>query len=191
MSFSSSVQSNNILVPLYIYPSPGAWDPLFKASATQFSFTFFVTIELQLIIFFLSINRIQNFHSVTFIIILNPNNGPGSCDYKKQGDHNNTAVSLPDNNYIREILKLNSYANVKTVGYVSTRWAHREPHLAKSDVDIYSNWSKSPSPAPGLGVKGIFLDETVTQYSDSGELYLKELNIFIRSEDNFGPDALV
>ncbi|KAI6245082.1 Spherulin-4 [Erysiphe necator] len=165
VSFSSSVQSNNILVPLYIYPSPGAWDPLFKA--------------------------IQNFHSVTFIIILNPNNGPGSCDYKKQGDHNNTAVSLPDNNYIREILKLNSYANVKTVGYVSTRWAHREPHLAKSDVDIYSNWSKYPSPAPGLGVKGIFLDETVTQYSDSGELYLKELTIFIRSEDNFGPDALV
>ncbi|POS84731.1 hypothetical protein EPUL_001871, partial [Erysiphe pulchra] len=161
----SSIKSNNILLPLYIYPSPGAWDPLFRA--------------------------VQKYHRITFIIIVNPNNGPGGRGYKKDGDHDHGAILLPDNNYKREILKLNSYANVKTVGYVSTRWAHRELRFALSDVAIYSNWSKYPSSTPGLGVKGIFLDETVTQYNNSGAFFLGELTSFIRSNENFGPDALI
>ncbi|RKF61922.1 Spherulin-4 [Erysiphe neolycopersici] len=161
----SSVQSNNILVPLYIYPSPGAWNPLFRA--------------------------VQKYHDITFIIIVNPNNGPGGLDYKKDGEHDHNAILLPDHNYKREILRLNSYVNVKTVGYVSTNWAQRELRFALSDVAIYSNWSKYPSSAPGLGVKGIFLDETVTQYNNSGAFFLGELSSFIRSEENFGPDALI
>lgn len=44
-----------VLLPLYVYPSTGAWDPI--------------------------IDSVANHTSVRFKIIINPNNGPGSTSY--------------------------------------------------------------------------------------------------------------
>jgi hypothetical protein len=33
----SNTPRSDVLVPLYVYPNPGAWDPLFTAYATQYS----------------------------------------------------------------------------------------------------------------------------------------------------------
>ncbi|RKF74327.1 spherulin domain protein [Golovinomyces cichoracearum] len=160
--------SKTIIVPLYIYPFPKAWDPLYEA--------------------------IRNYESLNFIVVLNPENGPGrqNHSHNHHGDEEKTN-SIPDSNYIREIPKLNSFANVQTVGYVSTNWAKRDLELVLGDVTIYSNWSKKHrnESIPDLGVRGIFLDETLGCYTDSGAQFFKQLALFIRSEEIFGPNSLV
>ena len=65
---TASVSPPTVAIPLYIYPSPQAWEPLH--------------------------NAIVDNPSVTFQIIINPNNGPGSA--------------APDANYIAEVARLNS-----------------------------------------------------------------------------------
>ncbi|TQS37199.1 hypothetical protein Golomagni_02335 [Golovinomyces magnicellulatus] len=160
--------SKAIIVPLYVYPFPKAWDPLYKA--------------------------IQNYKRLNFIVVINPENGPGRQNYGQfhYGDEEDT-ISIPDSNYIREIPKLNSFSNVLTVGYVSTNWAKRDLELVLGDIKIYSNWSKKHrnGSIPDLGVRGIFLDETLSCYTDTGAQFFKQLALFIRSEDIFGPNSLI
>ncbi|RKF53105.1 spherulin domain protein [Golovinomyces cichoracearum] len=160
--------SKTIIVPLYIYPFPKAWDPLYEA--------------------------IRNYESLNFIVVLNPENGPGRQNHSHNhyGD-GEKIFSIPDSNYIREIPKLNSFANVQTVGYVSTNWAKRDLELVLGDVTIYSNWSKKHrnESIPDLGVRGIFLDETPGCYTDTGAKFFKQIALFIRSEEIFGPNSLI
>ncbi|KAF3932605.1 Spherulin-4 [Dactylellina cionopaga] len=55
MSTSTSYSFTSILIPLYIYPSPGAWDPLFKI--------------------------IKNYGQQPFTVIVNPDSGPGTARF--------------------------------------------------------------------------------------------------------------
>lgn len=144
------VPKARILVPLYIYPAPGAWAPLHKAITTH--------------------------PKLDFTIVINPHNGPGS------------GVG-PDENYAREIRRLNSYANIRTVGYVATGYAKREIAAVLQDVSAYSRWSKNAT--SGLGMHGIFFDETPSQYEPSSAQFLDTAHAAVRSEDGFGPQGLV
>ncbi|KAI1002288.1 hypothetical protein K3495_g5912 [Podosphaera aphanis] len=142
-------QWSSILIPLYVYPSPGAWDPLYTA--------------------------IEAYPNLNFTIIVNPGNGPGNG-------------VIPDANYLREIPRLNSNSNVRTIGYISTSWTKRKLALVLADIDTYAGWCVISA---GLGISGIFLDETPTIYCESSMQFLSCLASTIRSESNFGNDPLV
>jgi hypothetical protein len=110
-------------------------------------------------------------------VVVNPASGPG-------------VGSGPDSNYTREIPRLNSYANVRTVGYVSTSWTNREISLALQDITTYSAWSRNAT-VKGLGMRGIFLDETPAQWSSASAQFLDTIAGAIRSETGFGLNPLV
>ena len=97
---------------------------------------------------------------------------------------------LPDGNYTREIPKLNQHANVRTVGYVSTSYTTRNISLALRDIDIYSAWAEN-STVSGLGMHGIFLDETPSQYQPASVQFLDTLAASIKSQTGLGKDPLV
>ncbi|CZT07757.1 related to cell surface spherulin 4-like protein [Rhynchosporium agropyri] len=140
-----------VLVPLYVYPDPGAWDPLFEAA--------------------------ERYPDLNFTAVVNPASGPGD-------------EALPDGNYTRDISKLNSYPNVRTVGYVSTRWTSRNISLALADIQVYSRWATNSS-IPNLGMRGIFLDETPSIWNASAQEYLENVAAAIRSDAGLGSDPLI
>ncbi len=110
-------------------------------------------------------------------MVVNPASGPGEG-------------AGPDANYTREIPRLNSFGNVQAVGYVSTSWTNRDISLALRDIAKYSAWSENAT-VKGLGLKGIFLDETPASYNDASAQFLESLTTAIKSETGFGPDPLV
>ena len=106
-----------VTIPLYIYPAPGAWDPLHTA--------------------------IANNPSISFHIIINPNNGPGAA--------------VPDANYIAEVARLNSQANTTLFGYVHVTWGRRALQDVLADISTWSAWAGFPD--ADIHVDGIFVDE--------------------------------
>jgi hypothetical protein len=115
--------------------------------------------------------------TLTFNVVVNPASGPG-------------LGAGPDGNYTRDIPKLNSYSNVRTLGYVSTDWTKREIDLALQDIRTYSGWAQNTS-VHGLAMQGIFLDETPATYNDASAQFLDTLASAIRSSSGFGDDPLV
>lgn len=107
---------------------------------------------------------------------MNPHSGPGPRDG-------------PDANYSREIPLLNSYANVRTVGYVATGYANRELAAVLQDITTYAAWSKNAT--PGLELRGIFFDETPSQYEPRKASFLDTLHAAVRSEVGFGSQCMV
>lgn len=100
--------------------------------------------------------RITSHPNVYFTVVVNPESGPGS--------------SFPDMNYQREITKLNSFANVRTVGYVRTNYTVRPISEVKSDIDSYATW---PSMNPVIYVDGIFFDEAPSSANQSSLAYMQ------------------
>ncbi|TVY49352.1 Spherulin [Lachnellula occidentalis] len=162
-----STPKGTVLVPLYVYPSPGAWDPLLIAHATN-------TLHHD---FKLTTTRITNHPRLNFTVVVNPASGPG-------------LEPTPDSNYTREIPKLNQHANVRTVGYVSTSYTNRNISLALRDIETYSAWSENSTIA-GLGLQGIFLDETPSQYQATSAKFLDTLADSITSQTGLGTDPLI
>jgi hypothetical protein len=110
-------------------------------------------------------------HSVTshpnqhFIVILNPNSGPGSS-------------SFPADQYISQIQRINSFPNVQTVGYVRTGYATRNISDVLVDVAVYSGWDTNANATlgSGLAVHGIFFDEAPSEYSTATADYMLTIN---------------
>ncbi|OJJ45019.1 hypothetical protein ASPZODRAFT_100142 [Penicilliopsis zonata CBS 506.65] len=123
-----------VLVPLYIYPLPQAWDPLFQA--------------------------IQDYPHVSFLIIVNPNSGPGTPEQ-----------ASPDDAYRVAVSRLHAFPNVATVGYVLVDYTRRPLHEVTSDIDRYAAWAA----LPGLALGGILLDETPNRWTHEAETYLATL----------------
>lgn len=161
---------SSILVPLYVYPAPGAWEPLFTAYATS---PHFLSDDSQLT----HLDRIASHPGLNFTIVINPASGPGNG-------------AGPDANYTREIPRLNAYANVRTFGYVSTDYAKRNLGLVLRDISTYSAWSENAT-FPGLGMHGIFLDETSSQYEPASAQFFETIASAVRSEAGLGLNPLV
>ncbi|KAE8441933.1 hypothetical protein EG329_004141 [Mollisiaceae sp. DMI_Dod_QoI] len=141
---------STVLVPLYIYPSPGAWNPLFSA--------------------------VTQHPKLNFTIIINPNSGPGGPGL--------------DANYTRDIPRLNSYGNVQAVGYVSTNYTNRDLSLVQGDIDTYASWAQN-STTKGLGMQGIFLDETPSEWSNASAAFYASVTNYIRASTEFGADPFI
>lgn len=126
-----------------------------------------------------SSNRIATYPQVDFLVIVNPNSGPGNAP-------------LPGPDYVREVPRLNAYPNVRTIGYVKVDWCRRPLAESCHDVQLYADWKqKHEHEFPGLYVEGIFVDETPNHYSDDRLAYLDALGQFIKDADGLQGDRMV
>jgi hypothetical protein len=91
--------------------------------------------------------------ALEFIVIINPNSGPGAPPW------------WPNADYTRGIPKLNACKNVQTVGYVRTDYCKRPEEEVMDDIATYARWSHE-SGIDGLAVEGIFFDETPNSCPD-------------------------
>jgi len=121
--------SLRIILPLYLYPgdSTSAWD-----SVTS---------------------TISSHPSVDWLVIINPNSGPG------------TKGAPTDPNIVSGIAKLNSYPNVQTVGYVDTAHGARPIADVNAEVDVYAGWTSSGSASLKIG--GIYFDDVSAETTSS------------------------
>ena len=92
---------------------------------------------------------IAAYPGVNWQVIINPNSGPGT-----------TGTSPSDPNYITGISKLNSYANVITLGYVDTAYYTRAYSAVVGDVAVYASWANYKK--ANISIGGIFFDDVVT-----------------------------
>ncbi|KAF1992691.1 hypothetical protein P154DRAFT_625923 [Amniculicola lignicola CBS 123094] len=148
----SQTPKSTILLPLYIFPDPGCWDPLYQAITSN--------PDLQ------------------FIIIVNPNSGPGSPPW------------WPNPDYVRDIPKLNAQANVKTVGYVRIDYGRKPIEEVFEDIKKYGEWSKDFE-TTGLGVEGVFFDETPNKYSEGNKAYLDAMSRRVKEQPGMLGDRTV
>jgi hypothetical protein len=111
-------------------------------------------------------SRIQLHPSVDFIIVINPASGPGPG-------------RLPDSSYVREIVRLNSYANVRTLGYVPMSYGRRPIQGPYNDIATYINWGNQD---PRLSMQGIFLDESPQIADDHNSTYVERIREYIKAQ---------
>jgi Spherulation-specific family 4 len=102
-------------------------------------------------------SAIAAYPSVQWQIVINPDSGPGSPPY-------------PDINYVAGISELNSYDNVRTLGYVDTAYATRALADVKSDIDVYAGWADYTD--ANITVDGIFFDDATTGTTDADYTYM-------------------
>ncbi|KAF2688139.1 hypothetical protein K458DRAFT_440834 [Lentithecium fluviatile CBS 122367] len=116
--------------------------------------------------------------TLNFIVIINPNSGPGSPPW------------WPNADYVREIRKLNAYANVKTVGYIGTTYCQKPIEDVYAEISKYAEWS-SDRRYPGLGVTGIFFDETPNLHTEAGQTYLESITQRVKETKGVLEDRMV
>ncbi|KAJ0106925.1 hypothetical protein J7T55_011020 [Diaporthe amygdali] len=114
----STVSATHLVLPLYVYPTEGAWDYVYKV--------------------------VRDNPAVTFDVILNVEDGPGSRDPGFNDEWRN-ATSI-----------LKSYNNVQTWGYVHA--AYNSSYLGEMAVNI-SYWARWHLYDKAIALDGIFIDE--------------------------------
>lgn len=155
-----------VLVPLYIYPTSNTtYDPLHKAYVFQL-----LSPNSQLT----TPDSIQEHPNLNFTVIINPNSGPGDS-------------ALPDDSYTPEIAKLNSFPNVRTVGYVRTGYGTRNISDVLADVATYSGWASGVN----ISMHGIFFDEAPYDYNEGNATFLTTINQAVKNSTGIQPDRLV
>ena len=107
--------------------------------------------------------------------MVNPHNGPGEG-------------TSPDDQYKTELSKLNSYQNVVVIGYISTAYAKRDLSAVLHDVTTYSGWSILGG---NVGIRGIFFDETPSQWDSQTADFLHDIDLAVRTSSGLGLDPLV
>lgn len=152
-----------VLLPLYLYPLPGTWDPLFNAANAN--------------------------PDVTFQVVINPDTGPGSdatlgtkCpgdDCKRSRDIERNMLTSVD---VNAVAQLNAIPNIKTLAYVhsANRWncgsgsdicpCTADLSVLKGNITTYQNWPTagcSINNAKDIHIDGLFIDEAPTIYSET------------------------
>jgi hypothetical protein len=99
-------------------------------------------------------------------LVLNPHDGPGTTEY-------------PEDGYITGIQRLNTYPNVRTIGYVRTTYATRNITAVLEDVSHYSDWASNAD--ANIAVHGIFFDEAPYEYTAEIAEYLNTIDQAVKS----------
>jgi Spherulation-specific family 4 len=161
-----------ILVPLYIYPlSDETWWTLYQAYVIP------NLLKAGEVANLCSRHSIHSHPSTDFLVVVNPNSGPGG-------------FPLPSHDYIREVPRLNNYKNVTIVGYVLIDYCRRPLSDVFKDIDTYAGWATNQEYL-GLGLGGIFLDETPNHFSEQRAEFLATTNQHIKAAAGFSGDKLV
>ena len=132
-----------IMVPLYVYPDGkglSAWKSL-------------TTI-------------IRNHPQVQYLVIINPDSGPGSGDY-------------PDSNYIDGVSKLNTFDNVNLVGYVDTWYTSVPLDTVYANIDKYANWANYAD--ANITINGIFFDDMTNNANHTAYDYMSSVSNYAYS----------
>lgn len=133
--YGAAATSTQIIVPLYTYPTDPMWTTLYAS--------------------------IAKYTKASFLIIINPNSGPGS----------NTPS---DPNYVKGITKLKNSSNVYVIAYVHTSYGNRNINDVKSEISTYASWPTAIRPL------GIFFDEAAA--SQDKVSYYQSITTFVRSK---------
>ncbi|KAH7069092.1 Spherulation-specific family 4 [Paraphoma chrysanthemicola] len=142
---------SRILLPLYLYPhNKNTWDPLY--------------------------NAIVKYPNTEFLVIVNPDSGPGAAPW------------WPNVDYAREIPKLNAFTNVKTVGYVRSTYCNRPIDQVFQDIDTYA--TRKINGKDNL-FQGIFVDETVNIFSPEVKTYLDRVDSKIKGTQGLSGKRLI
>jgi hypothetical protein len=145
----------SVIVPLYLYPSEGAWDPLYTAY----------------VCLLYSNSRLKAYPSLQFLVIINPDNGPGNG-------------TLLDKNFQQQLPILNSMGNVMTLGYVTTNYTSRNINEVFDDIGTYALWSGNGT--SNFTLHGIFLDETPSSFTEESSEFMNRTDGFIKQQTGFG-----
>lgn len=113
-----------------------------------------------------------------FFIIINPNSGPGDAPW------------WPNEDYVREIPRLNACPNVVTLGYVRATYCKRPLEDVFEDIDTYAVRAEDVA-FPGLGLQGVFVDETVNLYSEDAKKYLDQVDQKVKKSQGIAGRKLV
>jgi hypothetical protein len=124
----------------------------------------------------LTIPSIEANPNLSFIVIINPSNGPGEAGW------------WPNVDYIREIARLGSYANVRIVGYVHSTYCNRPIEGVLQDIRTYADRSLEDEK---FQVQGVFVDETPNLYTLKTKQYLDTLNSVAWKSAHMGGERLV
>ncbi|KAL4804607.1 cell surface protein [Aspergillus unguis] len=118
---------------------------------------------------------IEAYPTLSFLVIINPNSGPGN-------------TSLPDENYTREISRLNNYPNVCMIGYIRIDYCNKPLQECLAEINQYASWTSSNKQ---LSMHGIFLDETPNHHTPERAEYLDTLTQSIKSHPGIQSKKLV
>ena len=99
---------------------------------------------------------------VEFVVIINPDSGPGSPS--------------PDASYLAELQKLCNFRNVLTLGYVRTDYCRRPLVDVCGEISTYASWEEV-----GVPVSGIFFDETPNEYTPKAHAYLRAVSAMVKA----------
>jgi hypothetical protein len=121
---------------------------------------------------------ISAFPNLNFLVIVNPNSGPGVAPW------------WPNEDYVREIPRLNACDNVQVVGYVRATYCQRSIDDVFQDIKTYADRPKQEC-FSGLEVQGIFVDETVNLYSPKAKQYLERIDVEVKANDGIGGERIV
>ena len=146
LGLATSASATGVLLPLYIYPSDSSsWQPAYDA--------------------------ISSSSSVPWLVVVNPDSGPGST----------LAPGNNDPNYISATAKMNGYGNVETVGYIRTQYGGTSISDLTTQIQAWKGWSSYSD--QDIGVKGIFFDEAAHD-----EDYFRQATA--AAKDSFGDDVI-
>jgi hypothetical protein len=120
-------------------------------------------------------HRLNATSGVNYTIIVNPESGPGND-------------SLPNDDYLPAIQRLNAFPNARTVGYVRTNYTDRPLADVLQDISTYSGWANG---SQGIQMHGIFFDEAVHEYSAEAAEYMKEANDAVRAATGLAGEKTV
>lgn len=104
------------------------------------------------------------------MIIVNPISGPGGPPW------------WPNKDYVREIPRLNAEPNVTTIGYIRVDYCRRPLEEVFGDIKTYADRSVDPD-FEGLGMEGIFVDETPNHAKPEFKEYLDAVDQYIKNVD--------
>lgn len=143
-SLVASASATGVLLPLYVYPAA-----VYNDGAANWRPVF---------------DAVSAHSNVPWMVVVDPHNGPGLSGLP--GDN--------DLNYISGVAQLNSYSNVKTIGYVRTNYATSPMDELKKNITQWHDWSNYSG--ADIAVDGIFFDESIDNFS-----YLNEAITFART----------
>ncbi|PNY26845.1 Spherulin-4 [Tolypocladium capitatum] len=144
-SLATYSSATGVLLPLYVYPSATSGD-----GATNWNPVF---------------DAASAHSNVPWLVVMNVANGPGPTGAPGNGDAN----------YIAGVSRLNSYSNIKTIGYVHTAYAAAPMQELQDNITTWSRWATYSS--ANIAVQGIFFDEATS----NNYAYLQQAISFARS----------
>ena len=105
-------------------------------------------------------------------MVVNPNDGPVVNSSTGEAD------------YFREIPKLNSYKNIRTIGYVPTNYAKRPVNDVYSDINIWASWAENTT--ADISMQGIFFDECPNTYTAEIGQFMQQIDTYAKNSTGFG-----